>query len=197
MGEIKEAFMAIYAAEVLSVDAIYSSDFSYSLPRNVLEGFGKGLGFPENKIEYTPEEFKLLMEDIQDIWNRIIASNPAQGTKAVITAGAPGVGKTTIVRGLWEQQKNSKERYAYICPDDICLKEMTRTYGAMVQANGSPEGLRQAYEKWRGGSNFAHHLITAHLIRGHYNFYFGTTASSDKTGLFLDFLKKNGYSITI
>jgi len=67
----------------------------------------------------------------------------------------------------------------------------------MVAKDSSPEGMKAAYNKWRAASNYAHHIITANLIRQNQSFYFGTTASGDKTFLFLDFLKKNGYSIRI
>lgn len=185
-------FMATTTTISFDLSDVYNDAFSYSLPRKVLEGFAKGLGFAENTTEYTAEEFELLKKDIQDIWDRIMAGNPDKLGSVFVTAGAPGVGKSTLAR-----DHRGAQNFAYICPDDVCLKEMSRTYQAMVEKDRSPEGLRAAYNKWRAASNFAHHLITAHLIREHFNFYFGTTASSDKTGLFLEFLKKHGYTITI
>ncbi len=184
--------MAATTTISFNLDEIFNDRFSYSLPRKVLEGFAKGIGFAENTTQYTAEEFERLKQDIQEIWDRIMARNPNQLGDVFITAGAPGVGKSTLAR----IHRGDKD-YAYICPDDVCLKEMKRTYQAMVEKDSSPEGLRAAYNKWRAGSNFAHHLITAHLIREHFSFYFGTTASSDKTYLFLEFLKKHGYMITI
>lgn len=181
------------SAELFNMDTIYNSEFTYSLPRTVLESWGKGLGFPDNKVEYTAEEIEALEFDIMEIWTRIQSRKLAQTKEIVLTAGAPGVGKTLLERGMWE----STPEFAYICPDDVCLKEMGKTYREMVAKDSSPEGLKAAYNKWRAASNYAHHIITANLIRQNQSFYFGTTASGDKTFLFLDFLKKNGYSIRI
>ncbi len=180
-------------ADLFNMDTIYNSEFSYSVPRSFLESWGKGLGFPDNKVEHTADEVKALRFDIIKIWDRIQSRKLAQSKEIVLTAGAPGVGKTLLERGMWE---NNPE-FAYICPDDVCLLEMEKTYQAMVAIDPSPEGRRAAYNKWRAASNYAHHIITANLIRLNQSFFFGTTASGDKTYLFLDFLKKNGYSIRI
>ena len=180
-------------ADLFNIDTIYNDKFSYSLPRSVLESWGKGLGFPDNKAEYTADEIEALKFDIMEIWTRIQSRKLAQSKEIVLTAGAPGVGKTLLERGMWE----ASPEFAYICPDDVCLKEMGKTYRAMVAKDPSPEGMKAAYNKWRAASNYAHHIITANLIRQNQSFFFGTTASGDKTYLFLDFLKKNGYSIRI
>lgn len=181
------------AIDIYDLNTVYNSDYSYSLPRQVLEGFGKGLGFPDNSTEYTPAELDALKYDVLAIWNRIKSKELDETKEIILTAGAPGVGKTTVMRGMWEKQPG----FAYICPDDVCLKEMQSTYGDMVVKDGSYQGLKNAYNKWRAASNFAHHLITAQLVRENKNFFFGTTASSDKTCFFLEFLKKRGYTIRI
>jgi len=184
----------IATADLFNMDTIYNSEFSYSLPRSVLESWGKGLGFPDNKDEYSAAEIEDLNFDIMQIWNRIQSRKLAQSPKEIIlTAGAPGVGKTLLERGMWE----ASPEFAYICPDDVCLREMEKTYQEMVAKDSSPEGRKAAYNKWRAASNYAHHIITANLIRQNQSFFFGTTASGDKTFLFLDFLKKNGYTVRI
>lgn len=189
--------MAVASAiDLFNMDLIYNPEYSYSLPRTVLETFGKGLGF-DNKVEYTSAEIEDLKFDILDIWGRIQSRKIAKTQEIILTAGAPGVGKTVLERGMWESQDEASPVFAYIDPDDVCLKEMTRTYKAMVAQDSSPEGRKKAYDKWRAGSNYAHHLITAHLVRQKASFFFGTTASGDKTYLFLNFLKKNGYNIRI
>jgi predicted ABC-type ATPase len=185
--------MLIPTVDLFNMDTIYNNEFSYSLPRSVLESWGNGLGFPDNKVEYTADEIDALKFDIMEIWKRIQSRKLAQSKEIILTAGAPGVGKTLLERGMWE----ASSEFAYICPDDVCLKEMEKTYRAMVEKDPSPEGMKAAYNKWRAASNYAHHIVTANLIRLNQSFFFGTTASGDKTYLFLDFLKKNGYSIRI
>ncbi len=185
--------MITATADLFNMDTIYNEQFTYSLPRSVLESWGKGLGFPDNEVEYTPTEIEALKFDIMEIWNRIQSRKLAQSKEIILTAGAPGVGKTLLERGMWE----ASPEFAYICPDDVCLKEMKKTHKEMITKDPSPEGMRAAYNKWRAASNYAHHIITANLIRQKQSFYFGTTASGDKTYRFLDFLKTSGYSIRI
>ncbi|MBP7074552.1 MAG: AAA family ATPase [Rhabdochlamydiaceae bacterium] len=185
--------MPLTVSDIFDLNTVYNPEYSYSLPRQVLVGFGRGLGFPDNSTEYTEAELEALQYDVLTIWNRIKSKEIEEAKEIILTAGAPGVGKTTVMRRMWENQPN----FAYICPDDVCLKEMKSTYGEMVAKDGSFQGLKSAYNKWRAASNFAHHLITAQLVRENKNFFFGTTASGDKTYLFLDFLKKRGYNIRI
>ena len=180
----------ITASAVFNFDRICNSEYPYLLPSDVLMRFAVGLGFPDcNTTAYTNDEMNALQYDVLAIWNRITSKQIAETKEIILTAGAPGVGKTTLIRRMWQSQPN----YAYICPDDVCLKEMELTYGA----TGETEGLKNAYNKWKSGSNFAHHRITAQLVLENKSFFFGTTASSDKTYLFLEFLINRGYSIKI
>lgn len=86
------------------------------------------------------------------------------------------------------------KNYAYICPDDVCLKNQTRTYKKDLE-NG--ESWQDAYNKWRPGSNAATHLILANLIREKYAFYFGSTSTGPATGKFFEFIKKQDYQIRL
>lgn len=147
---------------------------------------------------YSEEEGMRLREDINDLYQKILSANPVKGNLAVMTAGAPGAGKTTKMRQDLERKAADGKSYAYICPDDVCLKNQTRTYLAEIQSgNGSKEARQNAYNKWRPGSNAATHLILANLIREKYSFYFGTTSTGSATSKFFDFLKKRGYQIRL
>lgn len=57
--------------------------------------------------------------------------------------------------------------------------------------------MKNAYNKWRPGSNAATHLILGNLIREKCAFYFGTTSSGPATANFFEFLKKQGYKIRL
>jgi len=99
---------------------------------------------------------------------------------------------------LHRDLERSKKAYAYVCPDDVCLKNQTRTYEESIKGgDGSKEARKAAYDKWRPGSNAAAHLILGNLIREGWAFYFGTTASGPATGKFFEFLKKQGYRIRL
>lgn len=87
--------------------------------------------------------------------------------------------------------------FAYICPDDVCLQNQTKTYQADLSVDNSKEACQAAYNKWRPGSNAATHLILANLILEGYAFYFGSTLSGKGTHKSFEFLKKQGYQITL
>lgn len=175
------------------LNAIYGPSYSYSLPREVMESFLSGKAFDHPAV-YTPEEAISLAADIQAIYAKAMGQSSRRPPVAVMTAGAPGAGKTIKMR----QELSKNPGFAYIDPDDVCLREMERTYGRMVAAgDGSPEARLAAYNKWRPGSNAAAHLILANLIREKFAFYFGTTSTGPATWRFFEFLKRQGYEISL
>ncbi|MEM1282744.1 MAG: zeta toxin family protein [Chlamydiota bacterium] len=194
----EEKYMTSQVAcrDVCDLDAIYNSTYSYSLPKGVLQGFlsGKAFHYP---TEYTSSEAKSLNKDINDLFQAMMDS-PVRDNLAVISAGSPGVGKTTLLRQKLEAAAKEGSNYPYVCPDDVCLKGQTRTYGADIEAsNGSFKAREEAYTKWRPASNAATHLLLANLIKDKFAFYFGTTCSSPMTFKFFEFLKEQGYRIKV
>lgn len=207
------------AIDLFDLSNIYNkSGYEYSLPPNVMNTFISGVAF-DNKVPYTEEESSNLRKDTQDIYEKIMAQNPSKSDKplAIMTAGAPGAGKTVLMKQDIEAfQNQTNKKYAYICPDDVCLKSQTRTYLADIKKKPSfmvvllnffrcsppnddkaIEVRKAAYNKWRPASNAATHLILANLIREKYDFYFGTTSSGPATKFFLQHLKDQGYTIKL
>lgn len=168
--------------------------YEYSLPKHVLESFLSGKAF-DNPDLYSEEESVKLHDDINKLFQKILSANPVKENLAVITAGAPGAGKTfKLLQDLDKLNKN----FAYICPDDVCLKNQISTYIADIEnSDGAPQVRQAAYNKWRPGSNAATHLILGNLIREKYAFYFGSTSSGPATNKFFDFIKKQGYQIKL
>ena len=191
---------SLTAYDICNMDLIYNKDagFSYSLPRNILESFlaGKAFDNPEN---YSEEEAKNLRNDINDIYQAIMAQKPVKGNVAVMTAGGPGAGKSVKMNQDLAEQKENGTIFAYIDPDDVCLKQhMDSTYKADPNSSADTKEARlAAYNKWRPASNAANHLVLANLIREKFSFYFGTTSTGDATKFFFDFLKKQGYQIRL
>lgn len=183
--------------DICNLDLIYNESYQYSLPQIVLKSFLSGIAF-DNPDAYTQEESERLRSDINELYQNILASNPARGNLAVITAGAPGAGKTVKLRQDLEANASEGKTYAYVCPDDVCLKNQTRTYVADIENSDDSKAARQnAYNKWRPGSNAATHLILANLIREKCAFYFGSTSSGPATGRFFEFIKAQGYTIRL
>lgn len=183
--------------DLCDISRLYTDAYSYSLPQKILEGYLSGTGFPDS-VAYTQEESQRLREDIQEIAQNILGANPVKENVAIMTAGAPGAGKTLQLRQDLAAKAAEGKRYAYIDPDDVCLKSQPRTYGAEIAAgDGSKSARQDAYNKWRAGSNAANHLILGNLIREKYGFYFGTTSSGPQVGKFFEFLKAQGYKIRL
>jgi hypothetical protein len=189
---LMEDSIAIPVTNICDLSQIYNSEYQYSLPRKFLEDFLSGKAFDHQEF-YTAEESTKLSDDISEIWKNILVITPDKENLAIITAGAPGAGKTIKLR-----QDAEGKNIAYICPDDVCLKNQTRTYlEDVANSDGSIAARKAAYDKWRPGSNAATHLILANLIREKYAFYFGTTSSGPATSKFFEFLKNQGYRIRL
>jgi predicted ABC-type ATPase len=183
--------------DVCDLNLIYNTSYQYFLPQKVLESFISGKCF-DHPDHYTDEESKRLQDDINQLYQRMITANPTKENIAIITAGAPGVGKTSKLRQDLEANLLKGNNYAYICPDDVCLQNQTKTYQAEIENGDKSMIARQsAYNKWRPGSNAATHLILGNLIREKYAFYFGTTSTGPATAKFFEFLKTQGYRIRL
>lgn len=198
----EEKYMASPTAascDVCDLSAIYNPapGYSYSLPKGILESFLSGKAFDYPKA-YTSDESAKLNADINGLFQAMMSANPVMDNLAVISAGSPGVGKTTLLRQKLEEASKTGSNFPYVCPDDVCLKGQIRTYGADIEASkGSFEAREAAYTKWRPASNAATHILLANLIKDKYAFYFGTTCSSPMTYKFFEFLKEQGYRIKV
>lgn len=189
----------IEAQMLTNLEHIYdkTAGYEYFFPKKLLEDYLDGIGF-DNQTPYTSEERENLEKDIHAIYQKIMDENPDLEKIAVITAGAPGSGKTELLHRELEKLKDEGKNYAYICPDDVCLKNQTLTYKADLQNSGGfVKDRRYCYNKWRPASNAATHIILANLIRDNRAFCFGTTASSPQTFKLFEFLKNRGYKIRL
>lgn len=198
---------------VCNLDTIYQPGvFEYFLPKSTLASFLDGAAF-DSEVSYTEKERALLQADIEEIYEKIEREQLSPRREAVMTAGAPGAGKTFLLRQ--HMLRNSKKRnFAYIDPDDICLKSMKRTYlkdlkdtlisiqrqnfFSEEEENLTELAAKQVlYNHWRPGSNAANHLILANLIRQGLPFYFGTTSTSPTVANLFKLLKEENYHIRL
>jgi predicted ABC-type ATPase len=186
------------ATDICNMRSIYdqAGNFEYFLPQYILKSYLSGDSF-DYKTPYTQEEFTQLCADINTLFHKTLSTHPVKEHSAIITAGAPGSGKTTKVDQ--ELKENALEGFCivHVCPDATCLPNLTGYKNDIAQANGSKEALLAAYTKWRPASNAAAHLILANLIRLGYAFYFGTTSSGFSASKLYAFLKEKGYNIRV
>jgi len=110
------------------------------------------------------------------------------------------------MRSDLKKQASLGKIFPYNDPDDVCLKNMDRTWKQTIDTEVKNSDLsldklkeirKNAYNYWRPASNAATHLILANLIQDRYSFYFGTTSSSPQTGKQFQFLKNLGYRIRL
>ncbi len=163
----------------------------YFVPPKIMEEYCSGTAFG-NSPPYSTEEISNLWLDSRDIINEIHAQAPTKRKWAVLTAGAPGAGKTILLKQFLEAQRELGYVYAYICPDDVCLKGQKRTYA--VDAESDPIA---AYKKWRSASNAITHFALDEIMLSGYDLAFGTTSTGAASPKLYDYLKAYGYRILV
>lgn len=187
--------LTAFTYDVCDPSRIYKGDKNdYSLPAAVLEDFLNGRAF---NYPTTPEEQEIVKEDTRRLYAKTMSECSDSRAMAVITAGAPGSGKTTALEYDRAYHAVDGVMLAYGCPDAVSLKALTR-YQADIEAAGDDAEKRlNAYSASRGPSNYATHVILGNLIQEKRSFYFGSTSTGDQTWRFFKYLKEQGYHLRI
>ncbi|MCH9612888.1 MAG: hypothetical protein S4CHLAM102_13880 [Chlamydiia bacterium] len=71
---------------------------------------------------YTEEEQARIAADINELFWKFFDEANAGGKRAVMTAGAPGAGKTTVMEQELKRERENGRVYAYVAYDQVCLK---------------------------------------------------------------------------
>ncbi len=187
-------------------------DSCYPFPQKTYETFFDEK-IPEDHSDYTLLERYKVEGDMNRLYNRIIKdAKKSEPPQITVSAGAPGAGKTMLMRRTLESEC---PRVAYIDADDVCLREgMPSTYRADLVAGldrlvntcfsttkeklvAEKKFMRELYTKWSPVSHAATHTILNRLINDRYDIFFGTTASSLDTAKLFKVLKNHGYKIRV
>ncbi len=131
--------------------------------------------------KYSQEDLERIVDDFFDLQDAHFA-NPKSERSYVVTAGAPGSGKTTYLEKLLAS--GSYRGFVYIDPDRTCLLKMTRTYLADVESG--QKSSKEAYEYWRDASNFAANALLAIALQREYAIVHGSTSTSPHIKKVLD-----------
>lgn len=153
---------------------------------------------------YSEEEIHLLKKDLN-----VVRSVCLEGTQNsdkrfyLATAGGPGARKTTIL----EKFVSIHPEYqggVYLDPDPRTLKFMVHTYYAkslsplvISATNSYDEAIKNAYEKWRGGSNYIVLSLLEEAFDLGRSITYGTTSTGGHIPNFFATLKKNNYEIIL
>lgn len=188
--------------------SIYNKEFQYNVPESFIKNWYHGTGF-NRKEDYSSYEQKLVNKDFANCYHNMFDRNLVQEKLIVVTAGAPGAGKSLLQEKLLKEDLLSTGggfEIAYIDPDRVCLQmEMQKTYLASIQKikefcleSAQDSQLRkQAYDDWRPASNAFCHALLGNLIKDGNKIYYGTTSTSPLVSLFFELLKNQDYSIHV
>lgn len=123
------------------------------------------------------------------------------------TAGGPGSLKSTTLEAYL--RGNGLTKFVYADPDQVYLKNMIFTYRRSLSnlnfaiAKSSRECLKDAYNKWRGASNYICHQILqiafgqADSKSDKYSIAHGTTSTNVNIGKLYSKIKTQGYQINL
>lgn len=153
---------------------------------------------------YTEEELSLIKKDL-DVVRSICFEGTVESNSRfyLATAGAPGARKTTILEKFIAAHPEY-QKGVYVDPDPRALRFMVHTYYArslsplvISMSNSYEEVIKNAYEKWRGASNY----ITLTLLEEAYaerkSIVHGTTSTGGHISDFFANLKKNDYQVIL
>lgn len=179
---------------------ISSIDDGYPVPKEMIRHWLFGYGF-DNKNPYNEEELSRVYQDLEEI-AQIRFMQPLRKSKtpiAVLTAGAPGSGKTIVLENHWKNQEHQTNvAIAYNDPDARVLRYMEHTWAQDIKAtHNTIDSRKNAYTKWRPASNAIAQILQAYILKHKVDFYFGTTSSSDKAKYLYKYLKDLGYYIKV
>jgi hypothetical protein len=150
---------------------------------------------------YTEEEKAAIDRDLANVRSITFGEAKEEGAPLfyLATAGSPGSRKTTIL----EKFVASHPEYAsgvYLDPDPRALKFMAHTYysrslNAFNIAQTGDYGLllKQAYDKWRGGSTYIALTLLEEAFAARKSVIFGTTSTGAHMPAFLPKVKDAGY----
>lgn len=153
---------------------------------------------------YTDPEIQLIEKDLNVV--RSICFDNAENTETLFylaTAGAPGSRKTTIL----EKFITANPAYqggVYLDPDPRTLKFMVHTYYAqsltplvISQVGDYNQVIKNAYDKWRAGSNYIVLRLFEEAVAAGRSVIYGTTSTGEHIPRFFAKLKENGYQIVL
>lgn len=162
---------------------------------------------PQNVVDsnikaYDALELALIKEDLLNIDRLVFRERtPSKQPYYIGTAGGPGACKSTILETILHED-STVTNVAYIDPDPQSLRFMINTYlakGLSFYQISKKSSFRQAqidaYNHWRGGSNYIAQTLLNKAVDGKFNIAHGTTATAPIMGRFYETLKKHGYKI--
>lgn len=170
--------------------------------------------FIENFLQgYNEKELDAIKQDLEALvkfsFNKIPSYIDASTSPIYIaTAGGPGSAKSTTLE-TFLRSNNLMKQTVYADPDAVSLRHMNYTYRESLTyfdfatASSNHIALKNAYDKWRGASNYINHEIMQLAFGGEYgtdakySIAHGSTSTSPHIGSLYQRIKARGYRITL
>lgn len=153
---------------------------------------------------YTDKEIQLLEKDLDVVRSICLDDTCNTDTRFYLaTAGGPGARKTTILEKFIATHPEY-QKGVYLDPDPRTLKFMVHTYYAqslnplmISQSKDYDEVIKNAYGKWRYGSNYIVLTLFEEAIAAGRSIIYGTTSTGAHIPNFFAKLKENDYQIVL
>lgn len=153
---------------------------------------------------YTDREVDLIKKDLEVIRGICFEnSRPTNSRFYLATAGAPGARKTTILEKFIETHPEY-QMGVYVDPDARALRFMVHTYYAqsltplaISKTSDYGQVIKNAYHKWRPGSNYISLTLFEEAAAKGLSIIHGTTLTGTHIPTFFAKLKENGYQIVL
>lgn len=153
---------------------------------------------------YSDEESQLLQKDLTVV--RSVCLEDSQNTDIrfyLATAGAPGARKTTILEKFVANHPEYQSG-VYLDPDPRTLKFMVHTYYAqsltplaVSRTEDYNQVIKNAYDKWRAGSNYIVLTLLEEAFCAGRSIIYGTTSTGSHIPAFFAKLKEHDYKIVL
>jgi len=155
---------------------------------------------------YSEEEKEAIEKDLSVV--RSVCFSPVTEKKEkkilyLATAGGPGSRKTTILERFIKDH-NLNSSVVYLDPDQRALKFMPHTYYSrslcafeLAKFENYSLAVKNAYEKWRGASNYITLTLMEEAFAQQKSIAHGTTSTGDHITKFYPKLKEAGYEIVL
>jgi hypothetical protein len=158
-----------------------------------------------NLKTYSDEEKNAIEKDLLVVRNVCFPEHPQPKERPLYlaTAGSPGSRKTTILERFLKTHPEYSD-CVYLDPDPRTLKYMVHTYIsrslsplAAAETGDYRTVIKQAYDKWRGGSNYISATLLEEAFQLRYDIAHGTTLTGEVVPRLLQTIHDAGYDIAL
>jgi len=153
---------------------------------------------------YSDDEIQRVKKDLEVV--RSVCLDGTQNTETrfyLATAGGPGARKTTILEKFVAAHPEY-QKGVYLDPDPRTLKFMVHSYYAqsltplvVASTKTYDDVIKNAYEKWRAGSNYIVLTLLEEAFAAGRSIIYGTTSTGAHIPNFFAKLKENEYQIVL